>query len=551
MEEAIRKQGVLYLQQQRFGKKWKKVWSTVYGESTCSIARMEFFECKDSGAHTEKPDKALRKQENKKVIKLSDCIRVSEVEMDGCPKDCVPFLVETTEKLFVFAAESAELEDWTQKLCETAFPMNWNERPSLSKRNSLQHSVRGDSSAAPMEENSLYNTRESVKEFKVTIRKTEATERCRLRGTYILRADFENLVLKDTKTGEALYTWPYRFLRRFGRDKVTFSFEAGRRCTSGEGNFEFETRQGNSLFQAIESAINVQKSTLAHHMKHFSSTEGDALPSPRSQAVGASGTYSMVSEVQGEVQQGSRQRMDLPSETLLSGVKSLTLDSRSTPRKPQVKTIASCPILSQEDQTYSQISMAPGEPLDHGKDRGPQKSQGKSSHRESEYAVPFDTIAKNLASTFRTFSIPTPEETGSERGRGKVPLEAPDPLYDSIDESAMNRAKIHKPAAYTRAEHIYDEPEGCAVAAATGTSLYDDPEEVKGYAWKLQAASMDPAGHEYPYNPSVDDYAVPKPPKKVLSTEESDEDVQDQEEENLDTTYDNVMIKSMEKMNKK
>ncbi|XP_010139168.1 PREDICTED: docking protein 2-like, partial [Buceros rhinoceros silvestris] len=36
---------------------------------------------------------------------------------------------------------------------------------------------------------------------------------------------------------------------------VTFSFEAGRRCTSGEGNFEFETRQGNEIFQAIELAI--------------------------------------------------------------------------------------------------------------------------------------------------------------------------------------------------------------------------------------------------------------------------------------------------------
>lgn len=74
---------------------------------------MEFFEF----------DKSLRKQENKKVIKLSDCIRVTDVKMDGCPKESIPFLVETTEKLFVFAAESSEVEEWTQTLCEVAFPV--------------------------------------------------------------------------------------------------------------------------------------------------------------------------------------------------------------------------------------------------------------------------------------------------------------------------------------------------------------------------------------------------------------------------------------------
>lgn len=42
----------------------------------------------------------------------------------------------------------------------------------------------------------------------------------------------------------------------------TFSFEAGRRCESGEGNFEFDTKQGNLLFQAVEGAINLQRISL-------------------------------------------------------------------------------------------------------------------------------------------------------------------------------------------------------------------------------------------------------------------------------------------------
>lgn len=96
----------------------------------------------------------------------------------------------------------------------------------------------------------------------MTMRPTEASERCRLRGSYTLRAGESALELwGGSEPGTKLYDWPYRFLRRFGRDKVTFSFEAGRRCISGEGNFEFETRQGNEIFLALEEAISAQKNT--------------------------------------------------------------------------------------------------------------------------------------------------------------------------------------------------------------------------------------------------------------------------------------------------
>lgn len=60
------------------------------------------------------------------VLRLADCIRVSEVEMDGCPRDTGPFLIETTEKIYVFAADRQQLDDWTHKLCEIAFPVSPN-----------------------------------------------------------------------------------------------------------------------------------------------------------------------------------------------------------------------------------------------------------------------------------------------------------------------------------------------------------------------------------------------------------------------------------------
>lgn len=56
--------------------------------------------------------------------------------------------------------------------------------------------------------------------FWVTVQRTEAAERCELRGTYVLKAERDSLVLKDPRTNEILYVWPYRLLRRYGRDKV-------------------------------------------------------------------------------------------------------------------------------------------------------------------------------------------------------------------------------------------------------------------------------------------------------------------------------------------
>ncbi|NXY00577.1 DOK1 protein, partial [Centropus bengalensis] len=60
----------------------------------------------------------------------------------------------------------------------------------------------------------------TVNAFWVTVQRTEAAERCELRGTYVLKAERDSLVLKDPRTNEILYIWPYRLLRRYGRDKV-------------------------------------------------------------------------------------------------------------------------------------------------------------------------------------------------------------------------------------------------------------------------------------------------------------------------------------------
>ncbi|XP_075411845.1 docking protein 2 isoform X1 [Tenrec ecaudatus] len=263
MDEVAVKQGCLYLQQQQtFVKKWRRFRAMLYRESGCTLARLELQEC---------PEKQRRGEAARRVVRLSDCFRVAEASGEAsCPRETSAFLLETKERQWLLAAPTAELGDWLQAICLLAFPGQKKELSGTGLEGQL-----GKSSRPRMAENELYSSASSVvaqKRFAVTIRPTEASERCQLWGPHTLRVGESALELwGGPEAGTLLYSWPYRFLRRYGRDKVTFTFEAGRRCLSGEGNFEFETQQGNEIFLVLEEAISAQKNA--------------APPGPQTQAV--------------------------------------------------------------------------------------------------------------------------------------------------------------------------------------------------------------------------------------------------------------------------
>ncbi|NXU26700.1 DOK2 protein, partial [Thalassarche chlororhynchos] len=469
--------------------KWRKFWGVLYRESSCSTARLELFE----GSAPPAAEKLRKGEGSKRLVKLSDCVHVVEASGDaGCPKETVPFLLETTDKRYLLAADGTEAAGWIQKLCELAFPRSREEQAAGKDG---QQSSLGTDGEFSMEENSLYSSRGKdglEQAFEVTVRATESSERCQLWGRCILRASEEALELRDFQTLEILYSWPYRFLRRFGRDKVTFSFEAGRRCASGEGNFEFETRQGNEIFQAIESAINVHQGRGA---------EEPWRGGPRDDASRPLGHARMPSWAQGHEEPGGT---NCPGTGEPLGT---FLPSRG----------ADCP--------YAE----PCNSLRRGNPPMPEKGRRQDTPAkaaaESEYAVPFDTIAKTFVAHKFGSSVCCPKEV-------------PDPLYDSIGEAEgqVGKQPPLRPSA-TKPDHIYDEPEGMSTH-----TVYDEPEEVKGEAWRLQAAPEEPTGHEYPYNPQRDDYAVPKRPVPLRQP------FLLQGKEWLgDTEYDNVALKFAKK----
>ena len=68
--------------------------------------------------------------------------------------------------------------------------------------------------------------------------------------------------------------WPYRYIRRYGKSSSSFTFEAGRKCASGDGVFTFSTPEGNIIFQKVQKMV--------AHMKDRERLSGGAQPQRKS-----------------------------------------------------------------------------------------------------------------------------------------------------------------------------------------------------------------------------------------------------------------------------
>lgn len=91
---------------------------------------------------------------------------------------------------------------------------------------------------------------------------SEASNRCGLvAGYYTLLATHTALQLLNSDDQKTLYTWPYRYIRRYGYRSGKFTFEAGRKCESGEGVFQFE--HSRDIFRCIATRMKNMKKLLS------------------------------------------------------------------------------------------------------------------------------------------------------------------------------------------------------------------------------------------------------------------------------------------------
>ncbi|KAL7846836.1 hypothetical protein SRHO_G00218160 [Serrasalmus rhombeus] len=447
MEEDNRKKGMLYQLQHRFGKKWKKVWCVLLADSMNSVARLVLYEFRQASV---KEDHGGKRPETKKVILLRDCIQITESKSGECPKNCSTFQLETTNKIYTFAANEPDVRSWVAELCRLAFPLNQAES-RLAGHGSVLHPPVRDPSSVEMKENSLYETAASARDFLVIAMDTEAAIRCKLYGEYFLTPHDDCILLKDCKTKQVILSWPYCFIRKFGQDRLSFSFEAGRRCQTGEGSFEFTTNNGESIFRIISDAIQNLPSAEKPANKPKNSKKADPAP----QSMDDTCVYSTVNHTSSDcagqdamLSSGPKQRS---IKKLTPNFRSLSLNSIEPPNKGQVRSINSCP-----SSTFSSTPQAQ-EPLyaSVSKLRGQNESKNDQKARQhgiKDYIHELGPLPDPLESM--TYSQEEPIETSQK-----------DLLGLSED--------------YT-AEAIYAEPEDYEARAPWEvTDAYNHPEEIE------------------------------------------------------------------------
>uniref|UniRef100_A0A2K6PRU6 Docking protein 3 n=1 Tax=Rhinopithecus roxellana TaxID=61622 RepID=A0A2K6PRU6_RHIRO len=208
------KDGILYQQHVKFGKKcWRKVWALLYAGSPSGVARLESWEVRDGGlgAAGDRSAGPGRRGE-RRVIRLADCVSVLPADGESCPRDTGAFLLTTTERSHLLAAQHRQA--WMGPICQLAFPGTGE---ASSGSTDAQSPKRG---LVPMEENSIYSSWQEVGEFPVVVQRTEAATRCQLKGPVLLVLGPDAIQLKEAKVTQVLYSWPYHFLRKFGSDKI-------------------------------------------------------------------------------------------------------------------------------------------------------------------------------------------------------------------------------------------------------------------------------------------------------------------------------------------
>ncbi|XP_061536679.1 docking protein 1-like isoform X4 [Phycodurus eques] len=246
------KTGTVYLQPRKAGKKWKPVLLSLVPPSSNGVGRLEIQLIEGGGGGRDYGAGLKRHQQPQeskvKVVRLSELISVLRLppNAEACPMENMSaFCVESQGRTMVFATQKDDCVDWVEILCQRTF-----QKRTHSGTNQLH-----------MEENQIYATANDATDFCVVVQRTDAAIRCGLQGAYWLQVGQKTLLLKDTQKVNIVGQWPYELLRRYGKDKLTLTIEAGRRCDSGPGTFTFETEQSEKIFNLIQSTI--KQKTLA------------------------------------------------------------------------------------------------------------------------------------------------------------------------------------------------------------------------------------------------------------------------------------------------
>lgn len=301
-----------------------------------------------------------------------------------------------------------------------------------------------------------------------------------------------------------------------------FSFEAGRRCDSGPGNFTFETKQGNEIFALVDQAIQSQKALAEdRHLSGPNSYDtdcpsgdsscssreadgdsggskpgsGDGVLSKREGGDGGMGRGQVVGlkgrclpEIPAMLGAGSRGQAPAKALPAADGPAGLYSEPADSVRLPAFDSLYSDPVDSIVAQSQSAKATTPPIPTPRLRPGG-DEALGDHHHVGGNHRKPPDIYSHafaNIGMELKQKTAALSLNGGGKRGGMGVTRKARPPGGQAEGTSSPS-------------EHIYDEPEGCAQNKAPtplGMTIYDE-------AWvepKRQGEAAPPSGSDVNYS---------------------------------------------------
>lgn len=199
----------------------------LFKASRHGIERLELCESKDD--------------KNPKIITLENCVKITQ---EPSPANLIQ-IVKKTETLTINTLTDIALKEWLNALQTVAF----------SDKNERQDNF------AIEEDNDLYYSSFDEGIFIVTLIPSSTSVRCNLEPkVYIMHLTSTDIQLKSPDDLSIIVAiWPYRFIRKYGYRDGKFTFEAGRKCHTGEGIFTLSHPNPQEIFRCMSSKMKLMK----------------------------------------------------------------------------------------------------------------------------------------------------------------------------------------------------------------------------------------------------------------------------------------------------
>lgn len=174
---------------------------------------------------------------------MENCVKITQ---EPAPANQINIFTKTGT-LTLNALNEIDLKHWVQALQNVAF----KDRSATLARNSMME-----------EDNDLYCTSYSDGLFPVKLLASDIPNtKCNLEAkSYILHLTTTEIQLKPVDDHATVVArWPYRYVRKYGYRDGKFTFEAGRKCDTGEGVFSWHHSNPQEVFRCMAAKMKSMK----------------------------------------------------------------------------------------------------------------------------------------------------------------------------------------------------------------------------------------------------------------------------------------------------